>query len=73
MGENNGKNEKRENNAKSLVNTRKNELRLTRFNSGQKNPPWEAHYYINHIASDKKKVLRNFERFKFVNELIERV
>ena len=55
------------------MSTRKNELRLTRFNSGQKNPPWEAHYYVNQIASDKKKVLRNFERFRFVNELVERV
>ena len=57
MGENNGKNEKRENNAKSLVSTRKNELQPTRFNSGQKNPARRAHYYINQIASDKKKVL----------------
>ena len=33
MGENNGKNEKRENNAKSLVSTRKNELQLRKFDS----------------------------------------
>ena len=38
MGENNGKNEKRENNAKSLVSTRKNELHSLDLILGRRNP-----------------------------------
>ena len=60
MGENNEKNEKRENNAKSLVSTRKNEFQLRKFNSGQKNPARRAHYYINQIAQDEKKGSTSF-------------